>query len=75
MTDDTWIQAQGQRLNLPLGPVCGKKRHYDRAEADGHREALERLDQARGLTNTGTLVTYWCDMCKDFHVGHSSPDM
>jgi hypothetical protein len=73
MTDDEWIQAQGQRLNLPLaGPVCGKKRIYDPAEAEGHRAALERLDQVRGLTKVVRVTTYLFEMCQSFHIRHSS---
>jgi hypothetical protein len=58
MNHNARIQAQGQRLNLPLvGPTCGKRRYYIKSEADGHRAALERLDQARGLTKLGPVAT------------------
>jgi hypothetical protein len=59
------------RLNLPhVSRVCGKVRHYIKAAADAHRAALERWDQVIGLTNRGTPVTYWCERCDAFHVGH-----
>jgi hypothetical protein len=75
MIDDTEIQGQGYRLNLPLPrPVCGKRRHYDRSEADAHRAVIEHWDQIRGLTKLGPVVTYWCDTCACYHVGHSSSD-
>jgi hypothetical protein len=60
-----------QRLNLPLVTrVCGKARHYTKAAADAHRAALEQWERAREETRAGTLVTYWCEQCTAFHVGH-----
>jgi hypothetical protein len=61
-------------LNLPLtGEPCGKVRHYDPAEAEDHRAALERWEQAHGEARPGReLVTYWCDACSAFHVGHKA---
>jgi hypothetical protein len=61
----------GQRLNLPLlTPVCGKRRHYSRAEAQARLETLKRLEQARGSTAANELDTYWCRTCQAYHVGH-----
>jgi hypothetical protein len=62
----------GQRLNLPpRGPVCGKRRHYSRAEAEAHLETLRRSEQARGSLHYGELVVYRCEQCAGaWHVGH-----
>jgi hypothetical protein len=59
------------RLNLPpVTSVCGKVRHYSLVAADAHRAALQRWDYATGVNRLGELVTYWCEQCKAFHVGH-----
>jgi hypothetical protein len=61
----------GYRLKLPpVTRVCGKKRHYIRPAADGHRAALEREEELNGATKPGTIGTYWCEQCKAYHVGH-----
>jgi hypothetical protein len=60
------------RLNLKLAsPVCGKRRHYSRDEAEKHLETLRRSEQARGSTAANELVVYECKICGGaYHVGH-----
>jgi hypothetical protein len=63
----------GQCLKLPLrSPVCGKVRHYTKAEAQAHLEMLKRCKQARGVRGYGELVVYRCERCQAWHVGHQA---
>jgi hypothetical protein len=57
------------RLRLKPRNVCGKKRHYDPDEAERHRRAVEAADRAAGRLD-GHVITYWCDACSAFHIGH-----
>jgi hypothetical protein len=61
----------GQKLNLPpMGPVCGKVRHYSRDEAEKHLETLKRRKQASRSAGADALAIYWCRECQAYHVGH-----
>lgn len=58
------------RLNLPVHGVCGKKRHYTRAAAEGHKAALARWERMCGRADIELLRVYRCRSCEAWHVGH-----
>jgi hypothetical protein len=48
---------------------CTKIRHETRESAERHLAELVAAGRER---SDRSLHTYWCDVCRAFHVGHAS---
>jgi hypothetical protein len=60
-----------QKLNIPAGTACGKKRHYTVVAAERHRDQLAQFERPR-CPSLPMLTVYHCLKCNAYHVGHSS---
>jgi hypothetical protein len=60
------------KLHLqPIGPICGKHRHYSPDEVEREISKLQWRDRAEGKPAVRMSI-YWCDACNAFHITRRS---